>query len=356
MNNLSYIISSASNSITLAFKNPETDKFVSVRLSKLDERYSALLDIISLPDDDHDDHLETPKETQLMELLYPKVADISALAVSVNGKLEFNGKLLPAVLVRKLEGLAQEGVSTAPFENFMERLEKNPSASSVNELYDFLSYRDLPITPDGCFMAYKGVREDYWSVSGNPDTVVEEGEVDPFHRILNEVGSTIRVNRNQVDDNRNKHCSFGLHVGSHSYANGFGDRMILVKVDPADAVSVPTDCSFQKLRVCAYTVVADYEREISTQSVTEEGTEIVGDSQQLQRSSTAARVDYIESVRVYLSEVEEELANLHSDHWDEDEVDFLTVLARVGGNETTLKDALQSLNRDWDSYSQVIYI
>ena len=63
-----------------------------------------------------------------------------------------------------------------------------------------------------------------------------------------------------MDDNKDNHCSFGLHVGSYDYANGWagdGGRLLLVEFDPQDAVSVPTDCNFQKLRVCKYKVVAD---------------------------------------------------------------------------------------------------
>ena len=33
--------------------------------------------------------------------------------------------------------------------------------------------------------------------------------------------------------------------------------MLVVEFDPEDAVSVPTDCDFQKLRVCKYKVVSD---------------------------------------------------------------------------------------------------
>ena len=36
----------------------------------------------------------------------------------------------------------------------------NPSETSREELYDFLSYRELPITSEGTFIAYKGVGED----------------------------------------------------------------------------------------------------------------------------------------------------------------------------------------------------
>ena len=63
-----------------------------------------------------------------------------------------------------------------------------------------------------------------------------------------------------MDDNKDRHCSHGLHIGSYDYADGWAGsdgRLLLVEFDPQDAVSVPTDCSFQKLRVCKYTVVAD---------------------------------------------------------------------------------------------------
>ena len=35
----------------------------------------------------------------------------------------------------------------------------------------------------------------------------------------------------------------------------------LVEFNPKDAVSVPSDCDYQKLRVCAYTVLEEYENE-----------------------------------------------------------------------------------------------
>ena len=38
-----------------------------------------------------------------------------------------------------------------------------------------------------------------------------------------------------------------------------GDRVVIVKVNPKDVVSVPTDCECQKVRTCEYMVIADYE-------------------------------------------------------------------------------------------------
>ena len=87
-----------------------------------------------------------------------------------------------------------------------------------------------------------------------------KGKTNERHQILNEVGETIEVARRCVDDNKDNHCSYGLHIGSYDYASGWsgsGGRLLLVEFDPQDAVSVPTDCSYQKLRVSKYKVVAD---------------------------------------------------------------------------------------------------
>ena len=136
----------------------------------------------------------------------------------------------------------------------------NPSSNSIEELYTFLGYRSLPITPDGKVLGYKGVQNDFWSTTGNADTIVVQGETNENHQILNEVGATIEVQRRCVDDNKDNHCSFGLHIGSYDYADGWagcGGRLLMVEFDPQDAVSVPTDCGFQKLRVSKYKVIAD---------------------------------------------------------------------------------------------------
>jgi hypothetical protein len=149
---------------------------------------------------------------------------------------------------------------SAPLTNFISRLQANPSANSVNELYSFMSYKSLANTSEGKVLGYKGVQSDYWSTTGNADTIVLQGETNDRHQILNEVGATIEVARRCVDDNKDNHCSFGLHVGSFDYADswaGEGGRLLLVEFDPADAVSVPTDCDFQKLRVSKYKVISD---------------------------------------------------------------------------------------------------
>ena len=173
----------------------------------------------------------------------------------------YKGHRLHGVVVDKLLEMLRAGLKdSAPLTNFISRLQANPSANSVNELYSFLSYKSLSTTPEGKVLGYKGVQSDYWSTTGNADTIVIQGETNERHQILNEVGSTIEVARRCVDDNKDNHCSFGLHVGSYDYANGWAGqdgRLLVVEFDPEDAVSVPTDCNFQKLRVSKYRVVSD---------------------------------------------------------------------------------------------------
>lgn len=176
----------------------------------------------------------------------------------------YNGVAMHPALVEKLQSIKDSGMPVDGLIEFFERLSNNPSETAVNELYDFLSYKELPITKDGYFLAYKGVTEDYWSISGNTKTKMEDSvKVDRSGRCYNGVGEKVRVKfRNQVDDNRENHCSRGLHAGSLSYATGFGNRVVVVKIDPADVVSVPSDCQCQKLRCVGYEVVSDFEQEI----------------------------------------------------------------------------------------------
>ena len=178
-----------------------------------------------------------------------------------NEVVYYKGHRLHGVVVDKLLEMLRMGMKdSAPLVNFISRLQSNPSANSVNELYSFLSYKQLASTPEGKVLGYKGVQSDYWSSTGNADTIVVQGETNERHQILNEVGSTIEVARRCVDDNKGNHCSHGLHIGSFDYADswaGQDGRLLLVEFDPQDAVSVPTDCSFQKLRVSKYKVISD---------------------------------------------------------------------------------------------------
>lgn len=160
----------------------------------------------------------------------------------------YKGNELHGSLISRILQMIAEGRNTKALQNFMERLYKNPSFRSVDQLYDFLANNSMGITEDGYFLAYRVVTGNYrdkhtWSVDNSP-------------------GQSPRMDRNQVDDDPNRTCSYGYHVCSMEYAKGFfynagNDRVVSVKVDPADVVSVPVDYNNSKMRVCGYTVLAD---------------------------------------------------------------------------------------------------
>lgn len=148
---------------------------------------------------------------------------------------------------RIIETIKQNGVDGAKtLINFFNKLMLNPSNRSVNELYGFLEHNDIELTAEGNFLAWKVVRSDYLDChSGTMD---------------NSVGTEVRVSRNQVDENSERTCSYGLHVCAKSYIKHFSDnssRVVQVEVDPADVVAIPRDYNNAKMRCCGYKVLRD---------------------------------------------------------------------------------------------------
>lgn len=126
---------------------------------------------------------------------------------------------------------------------FWENLKKNPSFNSRKMLFAFLENNGHPITEDGCFVAYRGVKDDF--------TDCHTGKWN------NSPGSVCEMPRDQVDDNPNNTCSKGLHVACFDYAKGFGSKLMEVKVNPADVVTVPVDYKGTKMRTCRFEVIQE---------------------------------------------------------------------------------------------------
>lgn len=171
--------------------------------------------------------------------------------------VSYKGREVPRAVAERVVAIFSERGDLKPFERFMDRLAANPSSRAANELYDFMLSSHLPLTENGTVLAYKGVQDDFWSVSGNLKTRVIRGEVNDRGQILNLIGETIEVARQDVDDNREHECSWGLHVGAQEYASTFAPKMVMVEFDPADAVSVPKDHGCKKLRVSRYKVLKE---------------------------------------------------------------------------------------------------
>ena len=167
----------------------------------------------------------------------------------VDGAAHIDGDSLPVELSKRIVTFVEQDLPKQALLNFWRNLKKNPSFRARKMLYKFLEHNGHPLTEDGCFIAYRGVNNDFKDLhSGTFD---------------NSPGAVCEMPRSQVDDDPNNTCSTGLHVACYSYANSFGPKLIEVKVNPADVVAVPNDYNGTKMRVCKFTVVREGEKELT---------------------------------------------------------------------------------------------
>ena len=181
---------------------------------------------------------------QVFQNLYAKYEQVEVK----HGNVYVNDEPISNLIAGRILDFLAKGVDCLPVFKFITKLNLNPSARAVNELYTFLEHKFLPLTDNGNFLAYKALRDDY--------TDVHTGKFD------NSVDNVLEMPRNKVDDNKEVGCSYGFHAGTLEYARGFrpcNGKLVVVEINPADVVSIPTDCECQKLRTCKYKVVSEYE-------------------------------------------------------------------------------------------------
>jgi hypothetical protein len=172
-----------------------------------------------------------------------------------NGEVFYGTFPLHNTLTNRILAMMNEGFKFDHMVKFLENLMQNPSNRAVNETYTFLENYGLPITDDGCFLAYKAVRNDYKDIYS--------GKLD------NRIGCAPSMPRNMVDEVYERDCSTGLHVGALDYVVQYGhfvkgaeiteggNRLLVVKVNPKDVVSVPKYDNHPKMRVSQYLVVSE---------------------------------------------------------------------------------------------------
>lgn len=192
-------------------------------------------------------------EDYLLELLDPLnpirdlVIDGSSITIHET-TVTRNGEELPTYLQQRIVDTVKANLPVEPWKLFVERVYANPSFQSRYELALFMEKSGLPMTPEGKFLAYKRVREDY--------TDTHTGTFD------NSIGRVVTMpgGRTNVDDDRNRTCSSGLHFCSQGYLKSFyagSGRIMIVEIDPADVVSIPKDYNNTKGRTWRYTVVGE---------------------------------------------------------------------------------------------------
>jgi hypothetical protein len=216
----------------------------------------------------------------VQDIIEPKKAVINFGQgnIEIQGdQIFWKGREMHNALTKRMVAMIQEDFPVEPLVAFMENLMENPSKRAVNELYGFLEKNTLPITSDGCFLAYKKVRQDYFDVhSGtvlnkpaaymtDEDTAALEEAAGKNNEVTVEVVDGVTVvsmERNLVDDDQNRTCSTGLHFCSKEYLTSFGgDRIVILKINPRDVVSIPNDYNDSKGRCARYEIVDEIDKD-----------------------------------------------------------------------------------------------
>lgn len=226
-----------------------------VKFFSTDPRYSQAIDMIR---DGEPEAVFTLDTKHALVSFFSMRNEYEECAVTIEdgvGYIKFDDypekiEIHSAIVARVLK-MHSQGFDCQPMVNFIYNLYQNPNKTAIDELYLFIEACELPITEDGCFIAYKIVRNDYKDIYS--------GTID------NNVGSRPWMPRALVDDDRNKTCSRGLHFCSKEYlphyGTGHGARCMLVKIDPADVVSIPCDYNNAKGRAWVYDVIGEVEGE-----------------------------------------------------------------------------------------------
>lgn len=170
--------------------------------------------------------------------------------------------VLAEQLVRSLEN-GTIGADAVALARFWEKLEANPNEHSRTQSYDWLAAHNFQITPDGDVVGFKGVYDEgngvyrSWhasTVTGKPSGFVNDEPQPERDYVRQSVGDVVTMPRSEVSHNPHEACMRGLHVATRDYGSSYGNTLLEVHVNPRDIVSVPTDASGDKVRVCRYKV------------------------------------------------------------------------------------------------------
>lgn len=179
------------------------------------------------------------------------VAKITRGDVAISeDEVRFRNQKVPEYLATRILDYIKEGLPIDPICRFAEKLMGNVTEDVREDLYLWLEKGNMPIYEDGDILGYKVVRSDFYSIHSGRDGRVFQG-----------VGEVVELDRVKCDANRDVTCSSGLHFCSYDYLPHFGglneeqNRVIIVKINPADVVAIPTDYGLTKGRCCRFEVI-----------------------------------------------------------------------------------------------------
>lgn len=176
------------------------------------------------------------------------IAKVTAGRVKVgDNAVYFDDKEVRGVIAKRLLDMLGQGFNISPLARFLDRLMSNPIPTAADELYLWMEQSELPLTDDGCFLAFKKVKDDYKSY--------RDGQTD------NSIGSKLPLlSEDSYDTDRRRTCSSGYHFCSFNYLSsyfGHKGRVVICKIAPEDVVSIPHGYNNAKGRAKTYEIIGE---------------------------------------------------------------------------------------------------
>jgi hypothetical protein len=209
---------------------------------------------------------DDPAAVELFDITRAVAAKFQRLGERVtvhDNRVYFDGDEVNNALTRKIMEFVEADLDDwQPLVKFMEKVFDNPQEHSREQMFEWLERHDFSINEDGDILGYKAVHRydgeghDFESISSGVNVVTVD-DVAHSGRVPQSVGSVVEMARSEVAFDPAEGCSNGLHVSNYRYARHFmnGHAVLLVAFSPRDVVSVPTECDWEKVRVCRYRVV-----------------------------------------------------------------------------------------------------
>ena len=254
-----------------------------------------------------------------------------------------NGEAFSTAITDKVLNMIEAGANADPLYAFLRKVRLNPSKTAQDELLLFCEANGFMIHEDGDIIAYKSVRGNY--------TDIHSG------KFRNAVGDIVTMPRHAVDDNRERTCSTGLHFASHEYAStwagqidGVHRRLMVMKINPRDVVSIPSDYNNQKGRCARYEVISELTGNTRLPKQAVYTNRDLGVNEIARREAAAARARDEEARRVRKAKLEAEIVRKrhvilrYEDELTEinDRIERIEELGGIVGHE--LEDRVDTLN------------
>ena len=210
---------------------------------------------------------------------------------------------IPEDFVSKIIEAEERGdeVELRKFKNFWTLVSLNPDSRVRNNLFWFIRKWDMQITESGLLIAYRNadIKEEAKYTTDQVKAVINAyykekyiNHNDPYQevffigeRMVNlgvvydeivngggspvytdqyshsteiRLGHPVSIPREECDANQEHSCSRGLHTGAKGWLrqNYYGKVGLMVLVNPANVVAVPTSDSYGKMRTCEYFPIA----------------------------------------------------------------------------------------------------